>query len=195
MKNLSLILNAILLIAVGYLFYENFNHKKAAPAIIASPAAEGGLKIAYVDRDTLFAKYEWLKKQLDAIEQRAQNAESSLVAKQQNLMKDAADLQQRYESGKMTPAEAQKEQQGLQQRGERLQQEQERLSKQLNDQTKKAQDELFANLEAKLKTLSNQIGYDYILSYQRGGNILLANDSLDITKQLLQLLNASAESK
>jgi outer membrane protein len=192
MKNLSLILNAILLVAVGYLFFENF--KKKAPAeIIAPPSMQSSLKIAHVDRDTLFAKYEWLKKQLDAIEQRAQNAESSLVAKQQSLMKDAADLQQRYESGKMTPAEAQKEQQGLQQRGERLQQEQERLSKQLTDQTKKAQDDLMANLEAKLKTLSSQIGYDYILSYQRGGNILLANDSLDITKQLLQMLNATEE--
>jgi Skp family chaperone for outer membrane proteins len=46
-------------------------------------------------------------------------------------------------------------------------------------------------VEDKLKTLSNQIGYDYILSYTRGGQILLASDSLDITKQVLDLLNAS----
>ena len=45
-------------------------------------------------------------------------------------------------------------------------------------------------METKLKTLSSKIGYDYILSYSRGGQILLANDSLNITKEVLDLLNA-----
>ncbi len=48
-------------------------------------------------------------------------------------------------------------------------------------------------METQLKTLSSQIGYDYILSYSRGGQILLANDSLDITKQVLDLLNAQEQ--
>ncbi|HNE28198.1 MAG TPA: hypothetical protein PLW66_03475, partial [Saprospiraceae bacterium] len=50
-------------------------------------------------------------------------------------------------------------------------------------------------LETKLKTLSDKIGYDYILSYSRGGQILLANDSLDITNEVLQLLNARDQEK
>jgi Skp family chaperone for outer membrane proteins len=51
------------------------------------------------------------------------------------------------------------------------------------------------NLENNLKTLSSQIGYDYILSYTRGGQVLLANDSLDITKQVLDLLNSANAKK
>jgi outer membrane protein len=54
---------------------------------------------------------------------------------------------------------------------------------------------LYANVEAKLKTLQSQIGYDYILSYTRGGQVLLANDSLDITEEVLKLLNAKEQAQ
>jgi len=53
---------------------------------------------------------------------------------------------------------------------------------------------LIANIETQLKNLQSQIGYDYILSYARGGGqVLLTNDSLDITRQVLQLLNAQQQ--
>jgi outer membrane protein len=92
--------------------------------------------------------------------------------------------------GNMTQAEAEKADMALRQRAQKLEEEKSRLGKSLNEDQKKAFDDLYANIETKLKTLSSQIGYDYILSYTRGGQILLANDSLDITKQVLQLLNA-----
>jgi Skp family chaperone for outer membrane proteins len=54
--------------------------------------------------------------------------------------------------------------------------------------------ELMANVEVQLKSLQSQIGYDYILSYSKGGGqVLLANDSLEITKEVLELLNAKKE--
>ena len=57
-----------------------------------------------------------------------------------------------------------------------------------------ANNELMAKLEEKLKTLQDELGYDYILSYSKGGGqVLLANDSLDITVQVLELLNAKEE--
>ena len=117
------------------------------------------------------------------------NASNSLGAKKDALQKDLATFQQKYEAGNTPPADLEKEYAGLQQRGQRLQEEEERLSKALGEEQKKAFNDLYANVEAKLKTLSSQIGYDYIFSYQRGGQILLANDSLDITRQVLELLN------
>ena len=195
MKNASLILNAILLVAVAHLYYLHFSNKgQAAPNATetTAPAANGssGVSIAFVNADTLDAKYEWLKKQKESIEQRLRNTENSLAAKQEALMKDAAALQEKFQTGTMTRAEAEKAQAGLMQREQRLGEEQQRLSKQLGEEQKKALNDLYANVETKLKTLSSQIGYDYILSYSRGGQILLANDSLDITKQVLELLNA-----
>ncbi|MBK8429066.1 MAG: OmpH family outer membrane protein [Lewinellaceae bacterium] len=191
MKNLPLILNIVLFALVGHLYYLHFNKNKAAEPVITAPASQsGGVKIAYVNGDTLDAQYIWLKKQKDAIQQRMQAAENSLAAKEQALMKDANALQERFQSGNMTQADAEKQQNALMQRGQRLEEEKVRLSKSLSEDQKKAFNDLYANVEAQLKTLSAQIGYDYILSFSRGGQILLANDSLDITKQVLDLLNA-----
>ncbi len=192
MKNLSLILNAVLLLAVAHLYYLNFNKKStAAETSLAPVGGVPGARIAYVNADTLDARYEWLKTQKAAIEQRARSAENSLQGKQESLMRDAAALQEKFQSGTMTRAEAEKAQAALMVREQKLGEEQQRLGKQLAEDQRKALNDLYANVEDKLKTLSNQIGYDYILSYTRGGQILLASDSLDITKQVLDLLNAS----
>lgn len=193
-KNLSLILNGILLLAVAHLYYLNFAKKPAAeqPAAIQPLAsASGGVRIAYVNADTLDAKYEWLKQQKAALEQRVQNAEKNMGAKKEALMKDMAAFQKKYDSGTVPPAELEKEYAGLSQRQQKLAEEEARLGKQLGEDQQKAMNELMANVESKLKSLQSQIGYDYILSYSKGGGqVLLANDSLDITHQVLQLLNA-----
>ena len=194
MKNISLILNIVLLAAVAHLYYLTLKKSgPATPAIVAPASAQYGSRIAFVESDTLEEKYEWLKQQSEVIEQRVKSAESTLASKQQSLMKDASALEERAKSGNLTQADYEKAMAGLQQRSERIREEEARLSKSLADEQKKSYDELYAKVEAKLKLLSDQIGYDYILSYKRGGPILLANDSLDITKQVLELLNAESK--
>jgi outer membrane protein len=192
MKNLPIILNVILFALVGHLYYLNSKNTKPAEGQVIMPAASkaGGLRIAYVNADTLDAKYEWLKTQKAAIEQRMSAAEKTLSSKEEGLMKEASALQEKFQQGNMTQAEAEKQQAVLMQRGQKLEEEKARLSKSLGEDQKKAFDDLYANVEAHLKTLSTQIGFDYILSYQRGGPILFASDSLEITTQVLDLLNA-----
>ncbi len=191
-KNISLLLNGILLLAVAHLYYLNFSQKSTStPTTTIAPNSGGGVKIAYVNADTLDAKYEWLKQQKNALEQRVQNAEKSMGVKKEALMKDLAAFQQKYESGTVPPAQLEKEYAILTERQRKLAGEEERLGKQLSEEQRKAMNELMANVEAKLKSLQSQIGYDYILSYSKGGGqVLLANDSLDITTQVLNLLNA-----
>lgn len=197
-KNISLLLNGILLLAVAHLYYLNFSKKPAAgqSATIPAPATTGGgVKIAYVNADTLDAKYEWLKEQKAALEQRIQNAQKTMGSKKDALMKDMAAFQQKYESGTVPPAQLEKEYGVLTQRQQKLAEEEGRLSKQLSDEQEKAMNVLMSNVEAKLKNLQSQIGYDYILSYSKGGPVLLANDSLNITREVLELLNAKEEKK
>ena len=191
-KNISLILNGILLLAVAHLYYLNFSKKdNTQPVSTLAPAKGGGVKIAYVNADTLDARYEWLKEQKKALEQRVINAEKNMGSKKEALMKDLAAFQQKYESGTVPPAQLEKEYAALNERQRKLAEEEERLGKQLTQEQQKAMNELMANVEAKLKSLQSQIGYDYILSYSKGGGqVLLANDSLDITVQVLDLLNA-----
>jgi len=198
MKNLPLVLSIVALLGMGHLYYLHFSGKKADSgpvAIVPPPSAEGGVRIAYVNGDTLDAKYEWLKEKKAAIKQRMENAQKSMAAKKDAVLRDMNSLQERFAQGNMTQADAEKEQAALLQRGDKIAEEAARLEKQLADEQEKARKDIFADLETKLKTLSDKIGYDYILSYSRGGQILLANDSLDITNEVLQLLNARDQEK
>jgi outer membrane protein len=196
MKNLSLILNVILLAAVGHLYYLNFKKPAATEQVIAPPANMKGLKIAYVNSDTLDAKYEWLKQRREALNSRLANAQNSLASKYEALQKEQAAFAQKYEAGNTPPAELQAEYEGLQNREKALMDEERRLSKSLGDDQAKALKEMNSDIESKLKSIQSQIGYDYILAYTKGGGqVMLANDSLDITKQVLQLLNAKEEKK
>jgi outer membrane protein len=203
-KNLSLILNAVLLLAVAHLYYLTLSKKADAPQQTIMPAASDGdgIKIAYVNVDTLNSKYEWLKQQKQALEKRIESAESNMRSRQQSLMKDLQSFQEKYQqaqSGNMAPADVAKleqEYKSLEKRQQNMAEEEQRLGKQLAEEQQKANSEMWSNLEAKLKTLQSQIGYDYILAYAKGGGqVLLANDSLEITNQVLELLNANEEEK
>jgi outer membrane protein len=191
MKNLSLVLNAVQFIALAALFYLVLGKKgpSEAPAIVP-PADKGGMKIAWVHADTIDARYDWLKKQKDALEQRLKGIENSLRSKEENLMRDMAAFEQKAQTGTVARAELEKEYAALGKRQQNLQEESAKLGKQLAEEQKKALDELYANVEKQLQELSTKIGYDYIFSYSRGGQILYLNDSLNITNQVLDLLNA-----
>jgi outer membrane protein len=54
---------------------------------------------------------------------------------------------------------------------------------------------LYAKLSSYLKEYNKGKNYTFILGYQKGGGILFANDSLDITREVLDGLNKEFESK
>ncbi len=199
-KQLSLALQILLLLAVAYLYYLHFSVKAPSSALSSAPVLSDGssatavqrpVRIAYVNADTLDAKYEWLKEQKKALEQRVQNAERSMINKKEALMRDLEAFQKKYESGTVPPAVLEKEYAALAERQQKLAQEEMRLGQQLAEEREKALNELTAKVEAQLRALQAQIGYDFILSYSKGGGqVLYANDSLDITERVLELLNA-----
>ncbi len=198
MKNSSLIINALLAVAVAVLYILHFTQGGKAEAqaepVESTDAQTAGVRIAYINADTLDAKYEWLKEQKTAIEQRMRSAEKSLNAKKEKLMTDMSAFQKRYESGTVAPAKLEQEYNALMKRQQQLADEETYLVNSLAEEQQKAMNELMTTLEEKLQTLQSELGYDYILSYSKGGGqVLLANDSLDVTERVLKLLNAKAE--
>lgn len=195
MKNLPIILNIILFALVGHLYYLN-KSQGADQQVIVPPASQaGGVKIAWVNSDTLNEKFLWLKQQEDALDKRIANAEANVETRQNALMKELATLNERAQGGNITQAEYEKVMGELQKKDNDLRNDAQRMEKTLADDRRKSLEEIYTKLETKLKEISGQIGYDYILSYRRGGPIYLASDSLDITRQVLDMLNAQEEKK
>lgn len=194
MKNLSLILNIVLLIAVIVLFVKVFGGQKTPemPAATKTEAAKP-LHVVYINADTLLEKFDEFRKQREALQQKEKDADAALKAKGKSLEQDYLATQKKVQSGTMAPSDVQKEEQRLMQRQQALQQEQERVTKALMEETQQVNEALQKQLIDKLKDFQKREGYDFILSYTNGGPILVTNDSLDITSKVLAELNAQEQ--
>jgi len=196
MKNLSLILNIVLLAAVAYLFFDKFSGpKKAKPAEVGVLAngeeAEKPLKVVYVNIDSLHEKstaYQAIKQQL---EKKYADTEASLKAKQSAFEKEYKEYMTKAQSGTITPNEAQKYEESLGKKQQAIAAQEEKASRELKDQTNQFDEKFVGDIKHFADSLKLANNYDFVLIH--GGMIspmLSANENLDITPVLIELLNA-----
>ena len=191
MTKISVALNAVLLIAVSYLYYLHFSKEKnegaeSLTAIIQkTPMAPGG--IYFVNSDSLLNNYEFYKSKKAELEKRQEKIKVDLKSAGQQLQRDVEKYQQA--AAGMTGEQRQQMEEGLMARQQQLVQQKEELLSQLDEEQAKYSDSLFIRLTSFLKSFNKNKGIHYVLGYQRGGGILFANDSLDITRPIIDGLN------
>lgn len=199
MKQASIILNAVLLIAVGFLMIQHFKGPRPAGSAtngnsaVAATAANGDARIVFVNADSLLEKYELFKQKKEALTKKEKDADAALKARGKALEKEFMQAQQKVQEGLMTPNQVQQLEQQLSQKQQRLMEDQDRITKELVDETQKIQDELQKSVKDLLAAIRKEKGYDYILSYGPGTGVLMVNDSLDVTDLVLERLNQSKE--
>jgi outer membrane protein len=193
MKNLSLIINAVLAIAIGVLFYLHFKDCKCSTktntlSSAASPTSAANGSIAYVDLDTLETYYNYYKDKKAELEKSQNALESTLSAKADALQRDAYAFQQKAATMTQTEGEAAQSQ---------LQQRQADLIKMRDDRSAQLQNDLtrlLADVNSKMDTVLTDFNkdkkYTYILSYRKGGPVLYKDNALDISKAVIDALNA-----
>ncbi len=195
MKNISLVLNIVLLLAVIFLYIKVFSGNKtnASAGETKAAAVEGTLKIAYVNADSLLANYAYFKQKSEELAKKEKDADASLQAKGRAFEREMQTAQQKVQQGLLAPNEIEREQQRLAQKQQQLLTEREQITQALLTESQKLNEELQKEVLDRLKAIKEAEGYDFILSYAAGGQILVANDSLDITKKVLEALNAQKE--
>lgn len=189
MKNLSYILNAVLFIAVAHLYYLNFT-KTDHPAVsnpVAAPITSD-VKIKYLNTDSLQKHYQFYQDALDDLAAKRKNYESSFQSKMQKLQQDVIKFQQ--EARYLTQEQGEKKQQDLAQREQELLSLQESLSTKYEQEEIKTNKALIEAIQTYLTKYNENANLSFILGYTQGGPIFWANDSLDITKEVLEALNA-----
>lgn len=192
MKNITSVLTWILLVAVGYLFFAHFSNSASGPKKKTTEvsATEETPKIVYVNGDSLLNKYAVFQADLKALETRSKGMESTLASRGRSLQQELIAAEQKAQSGQWAPAQIQKEQQRLMQKQQNLVAQQESMSKQLLEERQKLQENLEKRVKELLTAIRKEKGYDFILNYGPGTGVLMVNDSLDITKVVLEKLNA-----
>ncbi len=146
------------------------------------------VKTAYVDTSILMKEYT-ATKDLDA-KYKAKGAEKGrqLEAEINRFKQEAQNFQAQAQANGQ--AWAQQKGAELQRREQQLAQAQQALSQQLQQEGGTEMDSLVANVKRTIKAYGKEKGYTYIYGTgDSNASILYAEDKLDITKDILKLLN------
>lgn len=197
MKNLSLALNAVLLVAVGILYYLHFKGKageETSSSVVMGPMPVSSQGIVFVNSDSLLEEYDYYKEQKAKFENEQSRIKNELKGESEKLQKDAA-LYQQQAIG-MTNLERQNKEEELGRRQQMLMDKKDAMLSKLDEMQASSSEDLYTRLNSYLKTFNKDKNFQFVLGYQKGGGILFANDSLNITHQVIQGLNkAYAEEK
>ena len=193
MKKISLWLNIALLVAVVVLYILHFtgtkSHTNEAVNEETGRAIDRDYPIAYVNIDTLISKYDMFIDKRDQFMQTRDEKQAELQLKLQDLEKEAMDFQNQYNKGLMTRTKAQMVKQELGQKEQQLYITRDNLAMQLSEEEGVMNRQILNSILEYLKEYNTQYNYRYILSSQFGGQVLFADNTLNITYDVLNGLN------
>lgn len=148
-----------------------------------------GIKIAFVDIDSLLNNYEFsitINKEMLCKEE---NMRLTLSEKARDLQQDIDEFQRKLENNVFaTQARAEEEQNRILKKRESYERLSERLASELAAESQKNNVILRDSINSYLKEYNATQGYDLIIS-RVGDNLLYANEALDITKEVIKGLN------
>lgn len=148
-----------------------------------------GIKIAYVELDTLMSQYQLYKDYSEVLTRKGNNIQKTLAQKQRTLENHAAALQKKYENnGFTTRDELERAQAGIQNEQNELAQLADRLNNEFNAEQARINEEARDSIQSFLKKYNKTKKYDYVM-IKAGDNLLIANPKYDITKDIVKGLN------
>ena len=164
----------------------------ASPKMDEQPAAAAsaeGIKVAYVEVDSLMTQYTFAKDYSANLERKSTNARNTLTQKGNQLQAAVDNFQKKLNNNGFTSREQAESQQAAIQRQQRdLQALQARLEGELANETQQFNLALRDSLNNFLADYNKAKKYDIILS-KAGDNFLYANKKYDITQDVINGLN------
>lgn len=197
MKNFSIGLNIVLLIAVIVLYVLHFSGKtKNVEEQTGLSAVVPNAKIVYINMDSLLSNYEQSRELNEAFLKKVENNRTELNMKAKMFEQEVVAFQQKLDNnGFVTRERAEQAQADLMVKRQNLQ----KLDQELMETTQREQIELnqklFTEITNFLKEYNKTKGYQLILSTTVGGNVFYAEDGFDITKEVVNQLNQQYRNK
>ena len=187
MKNASLALNVILIIAVGFLYYKQFSGKASN---VGAETGTGISGIYYINIDTLNQKLDFLTIRQEELEKKEIDVDVMLKQKGAELEKEIMAYQSQVQQGLLTPKQMQSVEQRLSRKQQALLQERDSVTGSLLKESQEINQILSEKLKKQIGVFSESNDCKLVLGYTEGSNVLFANESMDITQQILEKMNA-----
>ena len=167
------------------------NKQSQAPATTTSDSsAAASLKesIVFVNSDTLLEKYEYFKEIRTTLEDKAKKAQADLQARSTAFQREVADYQQKAPT--MSGSDRESTEERLARKQDELARHQQNASNALAQEEMDLNEKLYGKITEYLKQHAKENGYKYVLTYSTASpSVLFADESLDITPQVLKALN------
>jgi len=190
--NINTLLLLVLFAAVIVLYLLHFTGTKTndTPGLMTQKAITGkGPSIVFVNIDTLNEKYEFVKILKNDLESTGRRLQNEILNDQSTLEKEAATFQKQIAANAITEEKAKVVYEELMQKQQALMEKKDRYTQMVADQEYKMNIRLLDTVTNFLKRYNKQAGYDYIMGYKTAGEILVANDTLEITNQVVEAIN------
>jgi outer membrane protein len=194
MKQFSMVLNLVLLAAVGVLYYLHFNKdtKQNTPQKQASPTVNNTNTvrpaIAYVELDSLNEKISYIKSGRKELEAEQQAIETEWENSYRNLENQKNNFLKRGNA--ITQEEAEKFQTSLLQQQQQVDGRKQNLSQKLNEKSYKFMEEIQKKLKDFLTAYNEDKNFNYIFTTGNGLEYMVYKDSsLNITADVINGMN------
>ncbi len=196
MKNLSLVLNIVLLAAVGYLYYYDFSGKKAKDVAakinntyLGPDSNSKRPPMAYVDLDSLNENITYIKErrkeledEMKKIDKEQEDGYKNLQAQRDNFLKKGAAI---------TEAEAQSFQEKLIEQQQKIDSRKQQMTQELNGRSFNIMEDIKKQLREFLTEYNKEKNYMYIFTTGTGLDYMVFKDStLNITADVIKGMNA-----
>ena len=179
---------SFVLSSVMVLGFTQCSQQAAAPQQQA-PIAVSGLKIAFIDVDSLLANYAFYQDLAEEMTRKEENYRLALTEENNKLQKEYADHQNKIKNSVYSSVErAQSEENRLQKKNQALIEKREKYSQELMAESNANSQKISETVDNYVKEYNKTHGYDLIVTK---ASLLFANEALNITAQILDGLNAA----
>jgi outer membrane protein len=205
-KNTSTIINVILGIAVAVLFYLHFSSRQEIAEVKAQqedttpdktfklPKDLQGAKVLYVNIDSINANYHAFSELSQEAGSNLQNQMAVYQRKAANLQERYAKLQEQVNMGTIATADAEKEEASINAGLDELKRMETNLAY-LESNAMQKNDMISQEIALYFREYAQAKGIDYIMMFGTGMPIIYANDSLDVTKDVVVALNEEYDTR
>lgn len=163
------------------------NKSESSASTSPGSAMNNGLKVGYVDTDTLTDKLELLKELEEEFVAEKLMMENRLRAEVEKFEKDYRDAER--DAPNLSPSELQTLESILARKEQELMMQKQNMEGQLMKSEQEKHDQVFDELRAYLDDYAKENGYHVIYAYSELGNLLYIDSTMDLTQEVIQAMN------
>ena len=188
-NNIISIFLLIGLIVLYVLFFTTKRSDETKAPVALQKSGSKALSVVFVNIDSLNEKYEFVKVLRNDLEGTGKKLQTEVMAEQNNFEKEAADFQRQVAGNTISEEKAKMVYETLMQKQQAIIEKKDRFTQQVANMELNMNLRLLDTITNFLKRYNEIYKFDYILTYKTAGEILIANDTLDITNDVLRNLN------